>query len=283
MDEPETFHVVAPDGGERLLWLEGEIRYLASGEATGGRYCALIGETRTGEGAPPHVHLNDEEAFFVLEGGPVTFKAGDAKVDLPPGGFVNISPGTAHTFTNDGAPARMVLLLAPAGFDRFQREASLPAGSEPISQQDMLDRIEAVAPKHGYNMHPDPALFERAPEFRVVLPGDEPAVELGEGVTAVSLASGGHTHSRYAVLQVDLDDGAELPLPDDLPASIGIFVVSGDARLVREAGTLDLAAESFAHLPVGDPTGLIVAEEGAVRLLLWAAPAQDLVAALTTA
>jgi len=49
--------------------------------------------------APPHVHDNAEEAFFVLEGDLVfTLGDDDQEIVAPPGTYVYIPPGTRHSF-----------------------------------------------------------------------------------------------------------------------------------------------------------------------------------------
>jgi quercetin dioxygenase-like cupin family protein len=83
------------------------------------------------EGPPLHHHAFDE-AFYVLEG-ELTFQLGDDLQTAAPGGFVFARGGDVHTLANlTDAPARYVLVITPAGFERyFDRIAAEAAGTDP--------------------------------------------------------------------------------------------------------------------------------------------------------
>jgi quercetin dioxygenase-like cupin family protein len=83
------------------------------------------------EGPPLHHHAFDE-AFYVLEG-EVTFQLGDERQTATPGAFVFARGGDVHTLANlNDAPARYLLVMTPAGFERyFDRIAAEATGIEP--------------------------------------------------------------------------------------------------------------------------------------------------------
>jgi mannose-6-phosphate isomerase-like protein (cupin superfamily) len=63
--------------------------------------------------APLHKHLNDDEAWYVLEGS-LCVQRGDEVVEVPAGAGVLVPRGTAHTYWNPGtAPARYLLFMTP--------------------------------------------------------------------------------------------------------------------------------------------------------------------------
>ena len=69
-------------------------------------------------GPDPHVHQDEDDSFYVLDG-ELTFLLGDDEVAAPSGTFVLIPPGVLHTFVNHtDDPVRMLNIHAPAGFDR---------------------------------------------------------------------------------------------------------------------------------------------------------------------
>ena len=147
----------------------------------------------------------------MVEGGPVRFVAGDASAALGAGGFVTLSPGTAHHVRNEGeGPATLFTLCAPAGFDRFQIEAGRPLGDPhrpaPATDEDR-QRVAAAAPRFGIDMHPDPALFQRPPRASIVPAGAGASVVRGE-VGYTVLAAGGDTGGRYALALVSAPPGA---------------------------------------------------------------------------
>jgi mannose-6-phosphate isomerase-like protein (cupin superfamily) len=63
--------------------------------------------------APLHLHKNDDEAWYVLEG-KLCVKVGDDVVEVGAGAAVLAPRGTPHTYWNpDPAPARYLLVMTP--------------------------------------------------------------------------------------------------------------------------------------------------------------------------
>jgi quercetin dioxygenase-like cupin family protein len=81
---------------------------------------------------PPLHHHAFAEAFYVLDG-ELTFQLGDERRTAAPGDAVFVRGGDVHTLANlADAPARYVLVITPAGFERyFDLKAAEAAGVEP--------------------------------------------------------------------------------------------------------------------------------------------------------
>ena len=63
--------------------------------------------------APLHLHHNDDEAWYVLEGR-LCVKTGDETVEAGAGAAVLVPRGTPHTYWNpDPAPLRYLLVMTP--------------------------------------------------------------------------------------------------------------------------------------------------------------------------
>src|SRR6266568_491954 len=63
--------------------------------------------------APLHMHNNDDEAWYVLEG-KLCVKVGDDTVEASAGAAVLVPRGTPHTYWNpDPAPLRYLLVMTP--------------------------------------------------------------------------------------------------------------------------------------------------------------------------
>ena len=105
--------VVPPGGGHRL----GNVEFLARTIDTP-RFNFQIIEIAVGRVLGAHVHREEDDAFYILEG-EMTFTLSGEDVPAPPGTFVLVPPGVEHGFRNDGdVPVRMLNIHAPAGFDR---------------------------------------------------------------------------------------------------------------------------------------------------------------------
>jgi quercetin dioxygenase-like cupin family protein len=86
----------------------------------------------SGGGRPPLHHHDFDEAFYVLEG-ELTFQLGEDVFTRSAGELAFAPRGVAHTYANlSGAPARALLVITPAGFERyFDQIAARISGSEP--------------------------------------------------------------------------------------------------------------------------------------------------------
>jgi mannose-6-phosphate isomerase-like protein (cupin superfamily) len=105
--------VVAPGEGHRI----GNVEFLAR-TSESPRFNFGIIEIAAGRVLEEHVHADEDDAFYILEG-ELTFTFGDEEAPAPPGTFVLVPPGVEHGFRNDGsAPVRMLNIHAPGGFDR---------------------------------------------------------------------------------------------------------------------------------------------------------------------
>ena len=150
--EGELLHRASGTG--RSYWGPGDIyTFLVTGEESGGAYFAMEALVPTGGGPPPHIHRNEDETFYVLEG-EVTFRLGDETVVAGPGDFVNVPRNTVHCFRNDGSePARIILTFTPAGIERFFEEtldrALDPTQQPPDNIEEVTARYAAAAPRSG--------------------------------------------------------------------------------------------------------------------------------------
>ena len=105
--------VIPPGQGHRV----GNVEFLARTTDTP-RFNFGIIQIEAGRELEAHVHAEEDDSFFILEG-EMTFVIEGDDVAAPPGTFVLIPPGTEHAFRNDGdVPVRMLNIHAPAGFDR---------------------------------------------------------------------------------------------------------------------------------------------------------------------
>ena len=66
-----------------------------------------------GDQAPPHVHYNSDEAFYVLDG-EMEVLLGDQRERKTAGTLVMVPSGTAHTFANHGpGNLRVLVVMTP--------------------------------------------------------------------------------------------------------------------------------------------------------------------------
>jgi mannose-6-phosphate isomerase-like protein (cupin superfamily) len=105
--------IVPPGRGHRV----GNVEFLARTADTP-RFTFGIIEIAAGRELEAHVHIDEDDAFYILEG-EMTFIFDDQRVSAPPGTFVLVPPGVQHGFRNEQTrPVRLLNIHAPAGFDR---------------------------------------------------------------------------------------------------------------------------------------------------------------------
>ena len=148
----ELFH--RPAGTGQAYWGPGDrYTFLVTGAETGGASFAMEALVPAGGGPPMHIHRNEYETFYVLEG-ECTFRLEDDTIVAGPGDVVNIPIGAKHSFRNDGRePAKLLIAFTPAGIERFFEEtlepAEDPSQAPPNNLAAVSARYTAAAPRYG--------------------------------------------------------------------------------------------------------------------------------------
>jgi quercetin dioxygenase-like cupin family protein len=119
-------YLLGNDEGE-AFWLLGMLEIVKiSGQDTNGEYGLIEITVRAGEGSPWHVHPEEDEWFYVLDG-EFTFYVGDTRMSLPAGAFAFGPKGVPHTFIAETHAAKALVGFAPFQFEGFLREVGEPA------------------------------------------------------------------------------------------------------------------------------------------------------------
>ena len=107
--------------GERLVFGDVTIVVRTPSEASGGVF-TLFEEVAPMADTPLHVHANEDELFYVLEGEHV-FTVGDEELEASPGGLVFAPRGMPHAQRRVvPGEGRLLVLTAPGGLEGFFRQ-----------------------------------------------------------------------------------------------------------------------------------------------------------------
>ena len=120
--------------GDARWWMGSLAIIKATGKDTNEQFSLIEMVEYEGGEAPLHVHHNEDEAFWVLEGS-LTFEVGDKTIKAETGTFLFGPKDVPHRYRVDKGPARLLFILAPAGFENFIRETSEPAPSPTLPPQ----------------------------------------------------------------------------------------------------------------------------------------------------
>jgi quercetin dioxygenase-like cupin family protein len=140
------YSVLPAGAGEQLDVRGSTLLFKAIAATTGGAFSLherLV--PASGRRPPAHVHPDRVEAFWVLDG-EAEFELDGALTRASAGSFVLVPGGVAHTFgASADAPARVLVLHAPALDDYFRELAELWAGETPPEREVELDLMR----RHG--------------------------------------------------------------------------------------------------------------------------------------
>ena len=115
-EQPET-----ESRGERLVFGGGTVLVLTSGEASGGAL-SVFEELPPLLDTPRHVHSNEDELFYILEGEHVV-ERGDEELRLGPGESIFLPRGVPHAQRRVvPGEGRHLVITVPGGFDGFFRD-----------------------------------------------------------------------------------------------------------------------------------------------------------------
>ena len=138
--------------GKKVSLGSSSMTFRVAGEDTGGAYSVLEYLAAPGAGSPMHVHKNEVESFYILEGA-ITFQLGEEKTTAAPGSFITILRGLRHAFVNaEDEPARSLVILTPSGLEYFFLEMSELLKTYPggLPDEVFLDLTE----KYGLDFRP---------------------------------------------------------------------------------------------------------------------------------
>lgn len=139
----------------KSLSLAGHIyKFYTKGEDTGGAYTLFEANIPPVDiGPPPHIHHNEDVAFYILEGR-FTFFLDENEFQAKPGDFVFLPRGLKHWLRNESETiGKMLIISSPAGFEKFFGAVGEPVEDDskippPPTNEDLM-RLVQEAPNFG--------------------------------------------------------------------------------------------------------------------------------------
>jgi quercetin dioxygenase-like cupin family protein len=118
-------------------------------------------EAEQGNMPPLHVHHDDDETFYVLEGR-VSVITADGARELGPGESAFASRGVPHVYRVESERARWLVATTDGGFASFVEEMSVPAegdGYAPVELMPSPEALGAAAGRRGIEILGPPGLL----------------------------------------------------------------------------------------------------------------------------
>ena len=125
--EPITkpYRVASGEGLADVWWKTGRMTVKAGGAETGQAFAQVEADGPRGDATPRHVHHNEDETFYVLEG-ELTVVIGDERVDLRAGDYLFAPRGIAHATIVRSERARYLTTISPAGLEELFVACGVP-------------------------------------------------------------------------------------------------------------------------------------------------------------
>jgi quercetin dioxygenase-like cupin family protein len=139
------------DEGEARWWFGALAEIRLTADQTGGALSIVEVTEPPNAEAPLHVHHNDDETFYVLEG-EVTVLVGDERIDLEAGDFLFGPRDIPHAYVVRSERARMLVTASPSGVEELFVSLGVPVtGPEPPTDAVMppLDEMARLFAGYG--------------------------------------------------------------------------------------------------------------------------------------
>ena len=136
--------VLGPNEGKLLQVSDHPLTFKATKEDTNGAY-SLFEANLVGGGPGQHIHENEDEALYILEG-EINIKLGDDIFVAQAGSFVLLPRNVVHTFWRGSEqPTKILVIISPPQFENFFFDA---VGDEKIDGQTFGERALQLADKY---------------------------------------------------------------------------------------------------------------------------------------
>ena len=134
------------DEGEQMWFAGGGVfTWKATAAETGGAFLAFEDHMARGKTTPLHLHRNEDEALYVLEGELLVHVEGEEH-KVGRGGLFVAPRGLAHAFMVTSETAHVFSFQTPGTGERFYRDASEPVTSDAdASRPPHFARLREVA------------------------------------------------------------------------------------------------------------------------------------------
>ena len=146
----EPYRVASGEGLADVWWKSGRITVKTAGAETGNAFSQIETDDPRGTGPPLHLHHNEDETFYVLEG-EVTILVGDERIDLAAGDYLFGPRDIPHAYVVRSERARMLVTASPAGVEQVLVSLGVPVtGTQPPTDAVMPPMDELVRLFAGY-------------------------------------------------------------------------------------------------------------------------------------
>ena len=144
--------------------------FLVKSSETQNSLCLVEYRSRPGHEPPPHIHLDQDEVFYLLEGELEVYCLGQVRI-VRAGEAMFLPRNQAHAWYVTSSTIRALVMTSPGGLDGYFEEMSSPAASMELppaattyAQADPTQAI-ATGEKHGIKILTPAETTELLPHY----------------------------------------------------------------------------------------------------------------------
>jgi quercetin dioxygenase-like cupin family protein len=143
---------VATGAGEARWWFGALAVIKATAVDTGGQFTLVDVTVAPNDPGVRHVHHNEDEAFWVLEGD-MNLEVGGKYTEMHAGDYAFGPRDIPHSFTTGDAGCRVLFILTPGGFENLIMATSEPAQARtlppPSDEMPDIARLNEIVAQFG--------------------------------------------------------------------------------------------------------------------------------------
>jgi len=140
----EPFRVAAGEGLADVWWKTGRLTVKIGAAETGDSFSQLETIDPRGTATPTHIHHNEDESFYVLEGDVSLFVGGE-RIELSTGDFAFAPRGIPHAYIVTSERARILTTLCPGGLEEVFVASGLPVVGNARPDREVMPSIDEMA------------------------------------------------------------------------------------------------------------------------------------------
>ena len=148
---------LAVDEGDAYDFLSTLSIVKAAGATTNNALAVVEQRLPAGFSPPPHIHHNEDEAFYLLSGR-IVAQLGEQQIAAQKGSFLWLPRGVQHGFVvADDEPCSILVITTPSGFERFVAEVGSPTTTTdrlPEPSEPDIPRLVEIAGHYGIEFPP---------------------------------------------------------------------------------------------------------------------------------
>jgi quercetin dioxygenase-like cupin family protein len=144
----KPYRIPAGQGLADVWWKTGRMTVKAGGAETANRFAQVETNDPRGTATPFHLHHNEDETFYVIEG-EVTLFVGDERIDLSAGDYAFAPRGIAHASITRSELARTLITMSPGGLEELFVSSGLAVNGNEQPTEEVLAPMDELVRSFG--------------------------------------------------------------------------------------------------------------------------------------